>query len=252
MWEENSTPARIYTTTLLPGEASDASFCPGWPAYDDGDPHAAGLDPEQTGVMAMTPKLEAIARFAELPLKQPMSKLVLNALLDNPAFVDRITFVASREFLPNTMVVSEEGSDGIGFELELGACQREEVTIVNGRLVRHTHRTSTVRLHDPVEALTRLGQVQTRLYVTFCFVGSPPPWYVAVVEPNPALAPEAGTKESLEQVLDEIVREQIDLAVLAILLRDEIDQALADGDRRTFAARAPVYRELVNRCLWDL
>ncbi|HEY8496509.1 MAG TPA: YpiB family protein [Limnochordales bacterium] len=202
--------------------------------------------------MAVTPKLEAIARFSRLQLKQPLSRVVLNALLDNPEFVERITFVANRDFLSNTMVVSELGSDAVGFELELGACQREEVSIVNGHLVRQVHRTSSVRLHDPVEALTRLSHFQSRLYVTFCFAGDPPPWYAAVVEPNPALPPDAETKESLEQVLDEIVREQIDLALLAVVLRDEIEQALAKGDRATFAARVPLYREVVNRCLWDL
>lgn len=202
--------------------------------------------------MAVTPKMEAIARFARLPLKQPMSKVVLQALLDNPAFVERITFVANREFLSNTMTVSELGSDGVGFELELGACQREEVSIVNGHLVRQMHRTSSVRVHDPVEALARLSRFQSRLYVTFCFAGDPPAWYQAVVEPNPALPPRSETKENLEQVLDEIVREQIDLALLAILLRDEIEDALARGDREAFATRVPLYREVVNRCLWDL
>ncbi|OUM98229.1 MAG: hypothetical protein BAA04_07115 [Firmicutes bacterium ZCTH02-B6] len=202
--------------------------------------------------MAVTPKLEAIARFSRLQLKQPLSRVVLNALLDNPEFVERITFVNNRDFLSNTMVVSEHGSEGVGFELELGACQREEVSIVNGHLVRHVHRTSSARVHDPLEALARLSQFQSRLYVTFCFAGEPPPWYVAVVEPNPALPPDAETKESLEQVFDEIVREQIDLALLAIVLRDEIEQALMKGDRATFAARVPVYREIVARCLWDL
>jgi len=202
--------------------------------------------------MAVTPKMEAIARFARLPLKQPMSKVVLQALLDNPAFVERITFVANREFLSNTMTVSELGSDGVGFELELGACQREEVSIVNGHLVRQMHRTSSVRVHDPVEALARLSRFQSRLYVTFCFAGDPPAWYQAVVEPNPALLSRSETKENLEQVLDEIVREQIDLALLAILLRDEIEDALARGDREAFATRVPLYREVVNRCLWDL
>jgi len=212
----------------------------------------SGREPPRTGVMAVTPKMEAIARFARLQLKHPMSRVVLHALLDNPEFVERITFVNNRDFLSNTMIVSELGSDRIGFELELGACQREEVTIVNGHLVRQVHRTSSVRVHDPVEALARLSQFQSRLYVTFCFAGDPPAWYEAVVEPNPALPLPAETKETMDQVLDEIVQEQIDLALLAILLRDEIDQALARGDRETFAARVPLYREIVHRCLWEL
>ncbi|MBO8141966.1 MAG: YpiB family protein [Firmicutes bacterium] len=208
-------------------------------------------DPQLAGVMAVTSKMEAIARFARLPLKVPVSKVILQALLDDPEFVNRITFVANREFLANTMVVSEQGSDRVGFELELGACQREEVSIVNGRLVRQVHRSSSLRLHDPLEALQALREFRSRLYVMFCFAGEPPAWYRAVVEPNPALAPQSEAKESVDQLLDEIIREQIDLALLAIVLHEEIDQALARRDEAAFSRRVALYREVVNRCLWE-
>lgn len=200
----------------------------------------------------MTPKMEAIARFLRLRLKQPLSKIVLQTMLERPAFVERITFVDEREFLPNTMIVSEYGSDRIGFELELGARQREQVSIVNGHLVRQIHRTSSVRIHDPAAALRALDELKGRLYVTFCFAQAVPKWYTEVVEPNPALPPPIEGKQSLAELLDDIVSQQVDLALLAILLRDEIEQALDRGDRATFKEKARLYRAVVSRCLWEL
>lgn len=202
--------------------------------------------------MAMTPKMEAIARFARLKLKQPLSKIVLQSILERPHFIERVTFVQDREFLANTLLISEYGSDRIGFELELGARQREEVSIVNGHLVRHIHRTSSMRVHDPAAALAPLADFKERLYVMFCFAGEPPAWYLDVVEPNPALSPPSDGKETVAQLLDDIVAQQIDLALLAILLRDEIDHALARRDRDTFLEKAKLYRAVVERCLWQL
>lgn len=202
--------------------------------------------------MAVTRKTEAIARFLRLRLKQPLSKIVLQTILERPAFVEKVTFVEEREFLPNTLIVSEFGSDRIGFELELGARQREQVSIVNGHLVRQVHRTSSMRIHDPAAALRALDELKGRLYILLCFADAPPAWYAQAVEPHPALPPPPEGKQSLADLLDDIVRQQIDLALLAILLRDEIEQALARRDRTAFAEKARVYRAVVNRCLWEL
>ena len=181
----------------------------------------------------MTPKMEAIARFARMQLKHPMSKVVLHALLESPDRVERLTFVDTRDFLADTLVIAERGSDGPGFELELGATQREEVTIVNGNLVRHVRRTSSVNIQDPVEALAALRDFKGRLYVMFCFAGPPPVWYEAVVEPNPAVVSQTLNKESITELFDDIVRHQVDLLVLAVTLRQDIDDALAcDGSGR--------------------
>lgn len=196
----------------------------------------------------MTPKMEAIARFSRRALKQPMSRVVLNALLEQPGWNERLTFVDRRDFLADTMVVAEEGGDGPGFELELGATQREEVTIVNGNLVRHVRRFSSMKVHDPVEALAALRDFKGRLYVMFVFAGPAPFWYEAVVEPNPAVAPEVSHGESVDRLLDEFVSQQIDLLLLAVTLRQEIDDALKRRDEAAFAKLAPVYREVVNRC----
>lgn len=200
----------------------------------------------------MNPKIETLLRFSRVQLKHPTSKYLLEALAEEPDLVQRLTFVLDREFLPNTMLISEAGSSRVAFELELGAHQREEVSIVNGRLVRHTRRTRSVCINEPMEALPRLREFKGRLYVMFAFAKDWPAWYQAVVEPNPALPPRAEAKQSIDNMIDEIVREQIDLALLAILLRDEIDQALATGNEAAFRERVAVYRELVQRCLWEL
>src|SRR5690606_23706253 len=86
----------------------------------------------------------------------------------------------------------------------------------------------------------------------FCFAGPPPVWYEAVVEPNPAVVSQTLSKESITELFDDIVRHQVDLLVLAVTLRQDIDDALARRDRAAFEKLAPVYREVVNRCvLWD-
>ena len=200
----------------------------------------------------MDGKTEAILQFSKAPLKHPMSKHLLRFLAENEDLVRRISFVQSREFLPNTMLISELGSPRVGFELELGAYQREEVSIVNGRLVRQTRRDRSLCINEPIEAISALKNFKGRLYVVFSFAGPTPAWYERIVEPNPALPIRPDAQESLEAMLAEIVREQVDLALLAITLKQEIDAALARRDADTFHRIAPLYREISRRCLWDL
>ena len=103
-----------------------------------------------------------------------------------------------------------------------------------------------------MEALAALRDFKGRLYVMFCFAGPPPVWYEAVVEPNPAVVSQTLSKESITELFDDIVRHQVDLLVLAVTLRQDIDDTLARRDRAAFKKLAPVYREVVNRCvLWD-
>lgn len=200
----------------------------------------------------MRSKTEALLHFSRAPLKHPMSKFLLRFLAENHDLTSRITFVQSREFLTNTMLISELGSPRVGFELELGACQREEVSIVNGRLVRHTRRDCSLCINEPMEAIKPLQQFRGRLYVVFSFAGPTPAWYEEIVEPNPALPMRPDAKESIEAMIEEIVREQVDLVLLTISLREQIDAALAARDRETFERIAPLYLEVSRRCLWDL
>ena len=199
----------------------------------------------------MRNKTEALLHFSRAPLKHPMSKFLLRFLAENHDLTARMTFVQSREFLTNTMLISELGSPRVGFELELGAHQREEVSIVNGRLVRQTHRERTLCIHEPLEAIEPLKAFKGRLYVVFSFAGPTPSWYERIVEPNPALPMRPDAQESIETMIEEIVREQVDLAIFTIQLKDELDRALRDRDRATFERVAPLYRELSHRCLWD-
>lgn len=200
----------------------------------------------------MQRKSEALLHFSRAPLKHPMSKHLLRFLAANEELASRITFVQSREFLTNTMLISELGSPRVGFELELGAHQREEVSIVNGRLVRQTHRDRSLCVNDPMDAIEPLKKFRGRLYVVFSFAGPTPSWYEGIVEPNPALPLKPDAQESIESMIDEIVREQVDLAVLAIGLKDQIESALERRDAETFHRIAPLYREIAHRCLWDL
>lgn len=200
----------------------------------------------------MKGKTEAILQFSKAPLKHPMSKHLLRFLAENEDLVRRISFVQSREFLPNTMLISELGSPRVGFELELGAHQREEVSIVNGRLVRQTRRDRSLCINEPMEAIAALKSFKGRLYVVFSFAGPTPSWYERIVEPNPALPIRPDAQESIEAMIAEIVREQVDLVILAIALKEEIDAALARRDPEAFHRVAPLYREISHRCLWDL
>jgi len=53
-------------------------------------------------------------------------------------------------------------------------------------------------------------------------------------------------------MIEEIVREQVDLVLLAVSLRQEIEEALAARDRERFERIVPLYLEVSRRCLWDL
>jgi uncharacterized protein YpiB (UPF0302 family) len=199
----------------------------------------------------MKAKQHAILHFSRTPLKHPMSKFLLQFLLDSPDLLRRITFVRNRDYLPNTMLISELGSPRVGFELELGARQREEVTIINGQLVRHTRRDYTLCVNEPMEAITALREFRGRLYVVFAFCGPTPTWYERVVEQNPALPAGYGDSESVDRVFADILRTQVDLAILAILTREAIDAALAARDEAAFRRHVAIYREVMQRSLWE-
>ncbi|BAS26031.1 YpiB family protein [Limnochorda pilosa] len=197
-------------------------------------------------------KREAVRRFSQMPLKHPMSKFLLQALSHDTALLQRVTFVDRLEFLSNTMQVAEVGSKAVPFMLEMGAVEREEVSIVNGQLVRQTHRSRSVCITEPMDALKALRESQGRIYIHFAFAGPEPPWYQSVVEPNPALPLRRAQRRSIANLMDQILREQVDLALLAIELRAKIDESLATRDPERFRRYAPVYRQVLDRLLWEL
>ncbi len=195
-------------------------------------------------------KQRAILEFSQMLLKDPSSKVFLHRLMNNQELMEKLVFVVNKTMLANTLLVSELGSSRISFQLELGARRQEEVSLVNGRLVRHVKRTRRMCLNDPMEAWDALDNFEGKLYTQFCFAGEVPEWYLAIVEPNPALPIEAEPATEGEENND-IFREQLDLAIWIILLRQEIDEALAERQPRRFYQAARVYNQLRERCLWE-
>jgi len=196
-------------------------------------------------------KREVLIRFSSLPLKDPRSRAVLRLLQDD-SFLSRLSFVTNRDLLPNTLLIAEVGSDAIPFELELGAVQREEVSLVNGHLVRHVHKTRTLCIHEPTRAIRPLQLFQGRLYVMLAFAQETPAWYRLVAEPNPALPVTGEARQSIDSVLRQIVRDQLDLALHAILSRHEVEEALRERNRERFARAARLYNQLRERCLIEV
>ncbi|WP_324717051.1 YpiB family protein [Carboxydochorda subterranea] len=197
-------------------------------------------------------KREVIDHFSQLRLKNPSSLRFLRHLAETPELLERVSFVLERDFLPNTLVVAEEGSALAGFELQLGAHQREEVSIVNGHLVRQLHRGCAMLVRDPLEAIDALQHLRGRLYVMLAFAGEIPAWYRAVAEPNPAMPVRTDQRRRLEAALQDIVRDQVDMVLLAISLRQQIEEQLEAKDRDAFARTAPLYNAVRQHCLWDL
>jgi len=196
-------------------------------------------------------KQRAILEFSQRLLKEPASKMFLQRLLNNKELVDRMVFVLDRKMLTNTLLVSELGSSRIGFQLELGARRQEEVSLVNGRLVRHVKRTRRLCLNDPMEAWEALQNFEGRLYTQFSFAGEIPDWYLAIVQPNPALAAEGGETVEEEEDTADTFREQLDIALWVILLKQEIDLALAERNSERFHEIVKLYNRLRERCLWE-
>jgi len=195
-------------------------------------------------------KQRAILEFSQLMLKDPSSKVFLQRLMNNKELMEKLVFVLNKTMLANTLLVSELGSSRIGFQLELGARRQEEVSLVNGRLVRHVKRTRRLCLNDPMEAWEALDNFDGKLYTQFSFAGEVPDWYLAVVEPNPALPVEAEPTPEGEETSD-IFKEQLELAIWVILLRQEIDEALAEREPQRFYQAVRIYNQLRERCLWE-
>lgn len=123
--------------------------------------------------------------------------------------------------------------------------------MVNGRLVRMTRKDRSISINEPLEAISALRHFRGRLYVVFVFAGASPTWYDIVVEPHPALPVTTSVDQGFQAVMDEIVRDQVDLALLAISLRQQIDTALERRDEAEFRRCASRYSAVMSRCLWE-
>lgn len=187
--------------------------------------------------------IDVVRRFSKTPLKHRMSKYLLEYLLESEELLNRIKIVATRAALPDTMVVAQAGADGPSFELELGAVEREEVSLVNGRLVKQTRRNRALWVHDPVQAVEVLRTFKGVLHVQFSFAGASPDWYNKVAEAS-------YSSRELQSEFAQVIREQIELAISGILLKHEIEEALKTGDRNRFMKNVKPYKQIRNSCLW--
>ena len=100
---------------------------------------------------------DAIRRFSKTPLKHRMSKYLLEYLLENTELLNKIRIVNTRAYLPDTMMIAQAGVEGLPFELELGAVERDEVSIINGRLVKQKRKNRAIWITDPVQAVEVLA-----------------------------------------------------------------------------------------------
>lgn len=188
----------------------------------------------------------ALRRFCEVPLKHALSKGLLEKICAHPALLTKLVFVRTRDFLSNTMVVSQAGTSEIGFELQLGS-DSEHLTLVNGDLHRERQKTREIPIQDPLKAWDILQDFPEILHVQLVFKADTPDWYEEIAVPNEAIPPPApGVGYGA------FVREQVDLILWAITLRGQIDQALQARDEKSFKESVQLYKEVCHSCFWRL
>lgn len=189
----------------------------------------------------------AIRQFCAAPLKNKFSKYLLRKLLEDLDLLERLVFVATRDYFPNTMLVAQAGVPEIGFELELGTLEFERITLVNGRLLKERKKNREVWIADPVEAWKVLKDFSGTLHVQFVFEKSVPDWYEELVLPS-----EDVSKNVLMPGFAAFVREQIDLVLWGIMLKEQIDQALQTRDEALFRKSVRLYKQVCRSCFWKL
>lgn len=192
----------------------------------------------------MVDVVEAIRRFSKTPLKHRMSKYLLEYVLENTELLNKIRIVNTRAYLPDTMMIAQAGVEGPPFELELGAVERDEVSIVNGRLVKQKRKNRAILLTDPVQAVEVLRRFSGILYVEFRFAGEAPDWYRQIVAVFKAEC-------AMESEVAQLIREQVELLLSGVILKNEIDQALQQGDEKLFQIKVQQYKQVREKCLWD-
>ncbi len=191
-------------------------------------------------------KEHALRRFCEVPLKHELSKELLEKICAHPALLKKLVFVTTRDFLSNTMVISQVGTGEIGFELQLGS-DSEQLTLVNGGLHREKQKTREVPIQDPMKAWEVLQNFSGILHVQLVFKESIPDWYEEIAVPNEAIPPVA-----LAPGYAAFVREQVDLILWGITLKEQIDEALRIRNEELFKESVRLYKEVCHSCFWKL
>ena len=187
----------------------------------------------------------ALRRFCEAPLKDEGCRKLLARIWAEPAQLQRLVFVTTRDYLPNTMVVSQLGSEEIPFELSLGS-ESEQLILVNGGLLRKTQKTTELCLTDPAQAWEALQSYCGLLHVQLVFHGDTPDWYAEVAVPNEAVPPE------LAAGFASFLREQAELVLWGFALKARIDEALDKRDKRLFQESVRLYKQVRQSCFWEL
>lgn len=188
----------------------------------------------------------ALRRFCEVPLKHELSKGLLEKICVHPALLEKLVFVTTRDYLSNTMVISQVGTAEIGFELQLGS-DFERLTLENGGLHRETQKTREVPIQDPLKAWDILQDFTGILHVQLVFKEETPDWYGEIAVPNEAIPP-----PNLGAGYAGFVREQVDLILWAITLKGQIDEALRIRDEELFKESVRLYKEVCHSCFWRL
>ena len=189
----------------------------------------------------------ALKRFCEAPLEHKFSKFLLEKLLQNSDLMERLVFVATRDYFPNTMLVAQAGASEKGFVLELGTLESEQITLVNGRLLKEKKTNREARIEDPLEAWQVLQDFRGTLHVQLVFKDETPDWYEELMLPS-----EAVSKNVLVPGFAAFIREEIDLVLWGVILKDQIEQALETKDETLFRKSARLYKQVCQSCFWKL
>lgn len=187
----------------------------------------------------------ALRRFCEVPLKHEDSEELVEKICEEPDLLKRLVFVTNRDYLPNTMLISQKGTAEVGFELQLGS-ESERLTLVNGGLRRETQKTKEVTISEPLMAWDVLQSFSGLLHVQLVFHESIPDWYEEIAVPNEAIPSE------LVAGFASFVREQVDLVLWGITLKMRIDEALRTRDEKLFRESVDLYKQVVQSCFWQL
>lgn len=189
----------------------------------------------------------ALRRFCEVPLKHSSSKVLLEKMWQDARILRRVVFVTMRDYLPNTMLVTQEGAEGISFRLQLSDVEAESLTLANGKLLKEQQKVRIKRIDDPLQAWEALQSFSGLLHVQLVFKKKTPDWYGEIAVPNEAVPPGMRVPGFAG-----FIREQIDLLLWAITLKEEIDLALRSRDKERFEQVVPLYKEVCQSCFWQL
>jgi hypothetical protein len=188
----------------------------------------------------------ALRRFCEVPLKHEHSKDLLEKICVHPALLKKLVFVTTRDYLSNTMLISQEGTAEVGFELQLGH-ESEHLTLVNGGLKKEKQQIREAPIQDPLKAWVVLQDFTGILHVQLAFKEDTPDWYGEIAVPNEAIPSVA-----LRPGWAAFIREQVDLILWAITLKEQIDEALRTRDESLFRESLHLYNEVCQSCFWQL